>query len=721
MKRRNKMASVSDTCSNQEPIGIINGNRLRSERNSAREVFPFPVENQTVFSNPPCFIWLPDEELSSYTVNVTKDGAQYFEVTTDKNYCLPDKIFEAGEYEWNVVSGGREKGWVRFRVSPQAMIFDPPSAEELFDSVPDVHPRTLFFKEDIPAILNEKKSELETLKRNAGLAYENGMFEYPKFHLDGKALPYREYFGKYRDFCDRNMVATALLYALTGDMRAGQHSKSLFMRICSMTPNGPASIVGKYGDEVGLSNARTLPTVYDLIFPLFSEAEKDLAEWTVYCYGLQCEYRLRRLDYCHNPGDSHAGRLPAYLAECAMILRYGKVADKETLMRWLGYATEIYSGIFPYYGGSDGGWAEGAFYCTSYTRWYLPFFCMAERFTGKSFFGKPFYRNLIKYIVHFANPEYELHPFGDGYWCKSTDEEWPGFFCQNPYRVYAEMFGDEYARELSRKYAAPDYYRLHLLDIFMKLPSGKEKPEAVPVNDMELFADTGFISNHTDLKNMGKDFALQIRASRFGSDSHRHADQCSFALFYAGKALISPSGYFGRQYGSKHHFGWLCTTKAHNALLFNGKGQYERSHKTVGKINACFRDGNVFYAETEAGDAYPVEVKWLRKFRMTENELVITDEVASEEPVSVIYPLHSVKPFSITGNEAEIENGVKLHIKMTSEQPIKCSTTDRYDVDLNEGEPEEYHVKMPAQYHLYYEFAKSKKHTIECRYTIKMI
>ena len=703
---------------NCNTIGVIGDNRLRSERVSAKEVFPFPVENRTVFSNPPCFIWLLNEGCDNYTLTVTKDGKKYFEKTTDKNYCLPDKQFEAGEYEWNVVSGLREKGWVRFKVSSEAIIFDPPTAKEIFDSVPDVHPRTLFFKEDIPEILEKKNKELETLKRNVRLAYKNGMFEYPEFHLDEKALPYREYFGKYRDYCDRDMVATALLYALTGDEKAGKHSKNLFLRICSMTPNGPASIVGKYGDEVGLSNARVLPTVYDLLYPLFSEGERDLAEWTIYCYGIQCEYRLRRLDYCQNPGDSHAGRLPAYLAECAMILRYGKVADKETLERWIGYATEIYTGIFPYYGGSDGGWAEGAFYCTSYTRWYLPFFCMAERFTGKSFFDKPFYRNLIKYLIHFANPEYQLHPFGDGYWCKSTDEEWPGFFCQNPYRVYAEMFGSDYARALSEKYAAPDYYRLHLLDIFMKLPENMDRKLANDANNMEVFPDTGFISIHTDLKNIKKDFALQIRASRFGSDSHRHPDQSSFALFYAGKALISPSGYFGRQYGSRHHFGWLCTTKAHNALLFNGKGQYERSHKAIGKINECRQDGSVFYAETEAGMAYPLDVRWVRKFRMTDGELIITDEIESREPLTVTYPLHSVNPFTVTGNEAELENGVRLSIKMTGEQPSGVFTTDKFDVDISEGEPEEYHVTKPEQYHLYFEFPESRTHKIECRYTI---
>ena len=172
---------------------------------------------------------------------------------------------------------------------------------------------------------------------------------------------------------------------------------------------------------------------------------------TVAAYANQCERRLKKIDFCQNPGDSHCGRLPAYLGEAAMVLKGMDVVPQDVLVRWLTYAVDIYSGIFPYFGGPDGGWAEGMFYASSYTKWFLPFFCAVERFSGVSFLRRPFYQRLIRYFQHFCPPGWEIHPFADGYWCKPDDAEWPGFFAQNPYHIYAERFGSELTRKWSQE------------------------------------------------------------------------------------------------------------------------------------------------------------------------------------------------------------------------------------------------------------------------------
>lgn len=691
------------------------------ERTEYFQVFPFPEDKETVYQNPPCFIWIGIGKPCEYTAVVYKDKREIFRGTTTNNYILPDLIFESGEYEWDLIAEGVNRGVYRFTVAEDAIVFKPPTAKEIFDQIPDVHPRTLFFKEDIEQ-LKQKKTELSVLKRNVAQAYKDGLIAYPEFHRDKNALAYREYFGKYREYCDRDLVATALAYAILGDEKAGEHAKNLLIHLCSMTPNGPASLIGKYGDEVGLSNARVFPAVYDLIYDLLSNGERDLIEWTIYIYGLQCEKRLKRLNYCLNPGSSHAGRLPAYLADCAMALRYSNVCDEETVLRWISYATEIYSGIFPYYGGSDGGWAEGSFYASSYTRWYVPFFNEVERFTGKTFLAKPFYHNLITFMMHFLNPEYEVHPFGDGYWCKSSDKEWPGFFAQNPFRFYAERFGDERACELSKKCANQELYELHLLDIFMGQSAYSKEQAKKPgmLRNFECFKESGFVSMHSNILNSKEDFACQIRASKFGSDSHRHADQGSFALFYAGKSLISPSGFFGRKYGTAHHKHWTKTSKAHNTLLFNGKGQYETSHLAKGMIKEFLPDKDSCTVVIDCGDAYPVNVSWTRKFVFEANKLIVTDEIKSEEEVDVTYPLHSFYPFQQDGQHVICKNGVTLEIEMLTEYE-DLQFTDQYDTELNEGEPPEYHVTMPKQYHLYYQFKKAHTHKIVCVFQIRSI
>ncbi|MBR5868896.1 MAG: DUF4962 domain-containing protein, partial [Clostridia bacterium] len=517
-------------------------------RRSTRENFPFPAHGAVIDETTPCLIWIPVDGASGYTVTVKNQNEDViFSETTEKNYIYPSTPWVPGNYRWNVVTHrGEERGWQDFTICDRAIPFIRPNARDVFDRVPDRRPRHLFFAEDIQTLLLDHAGELETLKRNAELAYRHGMPTPPRYAHDGDELPYREYFGAYRDYCDRDLVACALLYALTGDEKAGKHAKELLLTICDMNPLGPCSLHGEFGDEVGLSNARCLPAVLDLLYPLLDNRQMRYVAATVAVYARQCEERIREIDYIHNPSDSHVGRLPAYLGEAALVLKGTGVEADDTLVSWLELTLDIYNGIFPFYGCPDGSWAEGAFYSTSYTKWYLPFFSAVERFSGISLFHRPFYLRYSHYLLHFCSEAYEVHPFGDGYWCHPEDAEWPGFFAQDPYRVYAERFGPPILEERRKALPAPDYFRLHLLDIF--LPKSNLPFENTITGEAEnaaFFPYGGYGVLHTDMAS-ADDICVMARASRYTADSHRHADQGSFALFCGGKALISPSGYFGR-------------------------------------------------------------------------------------------------------------------------------------------------------------------------------
>ena len=105
-----------------------------------------------------------------------------------------------------------------------------------------------------------------------------------------------------------------------------------------------------------------------------------------------------------------------FIDQVEVLVRSGKGGDGKTSMRREALVA---------FGGPDGGWAEGMFYASSYTKWYLPFFSAVERFSGASYLKRPFYQRLIRYFQHFCPPNWEIHPFGDGYWCRSDDAEWP--------------------------------------------------------------------------------------------------------------------------------------------------------------------------------------------------------------------------------------------------------------------------------------------------------
>ncbi len=327
------------------------------------QLFPFPENGGLVEETPPTFCFVKEEGKRTYTVLVRKKQGDFvLKKSTEQNYVIPEKILPPGEYQWNLICDQEERGWWDFKISEHAVhflrmsaqeVFDcvpnvrprhlffredleeirkirkreletfsehavhflRMSAQEVFDCVPNVRPRHLFFREDLEEIRKIRKRELETLKRNIDLACSRPLPTAPMFHRDEDALPYREYFGRYRDYCDRDMVACALGYVLLGDEEAGEKAKELFLTICDWNPLGPCSLIYPWNDEIGLSNARCLPVVYDLIRDKLSKQQIYLAEKTIEAYALQCETRLEKLDFTANPGDSHAGRIPAYMGD----------------------------------------------------------------------------------------------------------------------------------------------------------------------------------------------------------------------------------------------------------------------------------------------------------------------------------------------------------------------------------------------------------------------
>lgn len=695
---------------------------LEQKRTSGSQIFPAPADGAVIEETPPVFSFLRDGKEKKYRVVVQdRSGKIVFEAETEKNHVVPKEPLKPGKYRWNLLCGEEERGWQEFVISENAAVILRKDAETVFCAVPDVRPRHLFFKEDIPGILKKRKAETEVLKRNIEAACARELPKPPLFYSFEDGLPYREYFGEYREYCDRDMVACALGYALLGDEGAGKKAKELLLTICSWNPDGPCAVNAPWNDEIGLSNARCIPAVYDMLYDILTDQQRYIAEKTIIAYAEQCEERLCALDFAENPGDSHAGRLPAYLGEAALVLKGSTYIKEEILIRWLSYALEIYGGIFLFYGTADGGWAEGPFYASSYTKWYLPFFMAVERFADVRFLDRPFYQRLPQFLLHFAEKERENHPFGDGYWCGSEDPEWKGFFAQNPFRLYAERFGPEEARIKAEQYAAPELFELHLLDVF--LPEGR-MPERGLTGEacaMAVFEGAGLASCQTNVADQAHGTGLLVRASRFGSVSHQHADQGSFALIRNNKVLITPSGYFGRCWGTKHHRNWTKTTKAHNCILVNGRGQETDSFRAAGRFTDWKHEENKrFFLRLDLREAYPMLEFYERSFELTEKELVIRDEIRSKEACEISWLLHMLdRPALQEDGTLVLEHGGERAVVFSDK--AFCGTPDitgRFGTDVNEGVEEAFRVSMEEQYHVTFITQKKKQHYIEVKICI---
>lgn len=693
--------------------------KFQALRNSVCENFPFPSPNELVYETPPTVIWVADGS-ADYRLRICRaDGVCVFEAQTERFYATPDQALAAGEYRYTVEgANGTICEDVPFTIAENALHFDRPDADDVLANLPNERPRYLFCASDIAELVQTHPLELRVLKNNVNAAIAHGLPVHTRHHHEELAHTFRDYFAEFRLFCDRDLIACALFYALTGDEEAGRHGRELLFAICDMNPLGPNAIDDKWDDEIGISCIRCLPPAFDLLYDLFAPRERRFLAQTIAVYARQCVHKLQ--NYEKYPADSHTGRVPAYLGGAALVLWGEGVEEEKTLRDWLALALRIYCGVFPFFGGNDGSWAEGAFYSTSYTKWYLPFFVAVERFSGKSLFNRPFYHRYSHFLLHFCNPSYELHPFGDGYWCHSDSPEWPGFFAQNPYRVYAERFGPELARERMRACADTDLYYLHLLDLFLPTPKNAGSPLAEEPSDLAVFPDGGFVAMHTDLWSKD-DICVLARASRFSYDGHRHADQGSFALFARGVALIAPSGYYGRGWGSAHHKGWTKQTKAHNALLFDGIGQNAVDPRlAVGEIVEHSAQHRTCLLDMSA--AYPNVKKWQRKLTLLGDTLTVCDTVGADEAVEVTYPLHTLSaPTACTDGFCLERNGVQLRVTVQEGDLQLFDMRDCFDTPVNEGVPAGFEMQMPPQYHVYFRTPKKKEHRITVNFKISYL
>ena len=700
--------------------------RFSQKRTHPNEIFPAPEDYELVGENPPVFVWLKDKENpdQEYRVVLRDENGEEQTFFAKKPYFRPQKMLQPGVYTWNVYSGDVERGWQHFTLAENAIEFLPPTAEEIYNAIPETqHPRALFAAKDIPEILTLRATELEVLKRNVALALAEGIPEAPYLKNTDTTARYhhaRAWIGKIREIADRNLIACGLLWQLRKDSKAGEMGKKILLTLAAWDLEDTFVSAFYPFDEVGLSLARTLPAAFDLLYDVLTESEREGILRAMAQIAAQCYRRITEEDYEGNPGNSHAGRLPAYLAEAAMMLK--GYLPKEKILQYLTVATDIYGGIFPHYGSADGGWGEGAFYGASYTKWYLPFFLSVERLTGKSYLNRPFYQNVSNFFLHFADPDFENHPFGDGYWCHSEDQEWPGFFAQNPFRVYAEKFGPEEAQKKQKEMPLPEIFRLHLLDIF--LPAQKKPKHSVsqPAQLAAAFAQTGVFSMRSGFE-IAECMAVMGRASRFGSASHSHADQGSFALFYEGVSLITPSGYYGAGWSTDHHQKWTKQTKAHNTILVDGEGMPAPSEKCTGKIEFCRQDGEIFTAQMNLNSAYEQIDHWQRNFTMdtASTTLVVEDDISADTPHTLSWLLHSLsEPFAEDGSVTICRKGITLKIEILTGLLPDVEITDQFETDLNAGalgDPLKFHA--PKQYHMKWRTNKAKTHKIAVKFTIQ--
>jgi hypothetical protein len=217
--------------------------------------------------------------------------------------------------------------------------------------------------------------------------------------------------------------------------------------------------------------------------------------------------------------------------------------------------------------------------------------------------------------------------------------------------------------------------------------------------------------------------AVLARASRFASSSHSHSDQGSFAFFYEGTALISPSGYYGWGFGTQHHREWTNQSRAHNTLLVDGVGQVTFSEKPTSEILSCTQNGDLFEALLDLDNAYPTLASWKRRLTMdaAAKTLIVEDTVtAAEGEVTLDFLLHTLSRPTDEGNLVRVErNGITLRIEVLEGLDKTPEILDTFAVDLNAGVEYEKKTTAPDQFHIRYTSPRAATHTLRVRLSVE--
>jgi len=650
-----------------------------------------PADNQTVEVTPPAFIWVTAGRDASYLLQVSqdedfaKDHTQTF-AGLKRAVFVPRETLVAGKWFWRYgveTKDGPVFGRARpFTVPTKARPFPYPDFDKAVRQVPRDRPRLFFGGERLAQVRAAAKGELKDAVRGLVRSCERAIGE--------KLVPEPDYMPKEslkvgpwairimsttRPPMDR-MEDCALAYLLTGDKRLGLEAKRRLLYFFSWDPEGPTSFFAY--DEPPMWVMMRGSRAYDWTYDLFTPQERAKIEPNMKARALQFLKRLQRLPFENSPYDSHAGRLPGFLGECAVSF----IHDWPEARQWLEYCTLIYMTGYPAWGGDDGGWQEGPSYWGAYMNFAVHFVVALKQATGIDLMKKPFFRNTPFFGLYTATPYHEQRPFGDGHESSPTGLGQIMYaFSSLTHDPHLRWFADE-----CRFQPGADPLSVATYDPALKARSPLELPPA------RVFPVAGLASIHTALGDRERDIDFLMRSSPYGSISHGHADQNAFVINAFGRSLAIATGYYP-WYGSPHHRQWTRATRSVNSILVDGEGQVQRRPEAKGAITAFVCGDGYDYAEGEAGAAYGGKLKRFRRHvvHVRPGVFVMFDDLEAKKPATFQWLLHAYEKIAVEEPARTLRvrrEPAAMEVRFLSPSALSFTQTDRY-------EPEPERIRHP--------------------------
>lgn len=662
-----------------------------------------PAESSVSQLDPPAFVWLPVEGAKLYTLQYSRDAAfpaaKTTSVTCPRTIHVPRQTMGSGRWYWRFgitdeKLGGKIFSRVRaFSIAADAAAVPFPDVKQVVAKLQGVRPRDFIRVEDLQRYRDlaagPLKQYVQNMKADCDRAYlDQPLLPEPAFlpkEGQERIVAYLNTFRSTRPF-NGGMVACATVYLLTGEEKYGQEARRRLLHLASWDPNGSTNLF--HNDEPGTELVRVMPRVYDWIYPLLTEEDKQKVRECLKARIPQVYKMLVDKPFEIHPYESHA--MDYYIGDLleACICMAGEIPVEEMLEYDL---QQLWSPFFPPYGGDEGGWCEGPAYWQWSTATFLRDFTLVQQNCGVDLTRKPWLQN-TPYFKLYCNPPYDkLSPFGDGQsgGPGAGDIMYKlGTALHNPYALW---------------YASQQNAKPYGLDRFLFY---NENDQGKPPSDLpqgRCFDDVGLACMHNDLAHGADNVQFLMRSSPFGSISHAYADQNAFALSAYGEPLAIASGYYP-YYGSPHHTSWSWETKAANSVLVDGQGQNTRDWNARGRIVKFATSDYAHYALGDATEAYGGRLKrfyrhalYLRPVAAGDEPVVILyDDLVAQKPVTYQWLLHALEQMQVdeAGERVELKRGAAhLRVQFLTPQGLKFSQTDQFTAP-----PEA--EKMPNQWHL---------------------
>jgi len=381
-----------------------------------------PADGQVVEVSPPPFLWVPAKPGSTYVLQLSR--SQSFDAADTQTFdglqrsvFVPAQPLPAGAWYWRygvATEQGPVYGRPRpFEVPEDARPFPFPDWDEAVRRVPLQRPRLFFPGQRLEQIrgwaAGELKPAIDSLVASCTREIGQELVAEPGYRPKGAD------YGPWAVNVMRTtrppmdvMERCALAYLITGNEPLGQEAKRRLQHFFAWDPEGPTSFFAY--DEPPMWMMMRGTRAYDWTYDLFTPAEREAIEAAMRVRAAQFLKHLQRLPFESNPYDSHAGRLPGFLGECALSF----IHEWPEARQWLEYATLLYYTSYPAWGGDDGGWQEGPGYWSAYMQFALHYVLALREATGVDLAQKPFFRNTPYYGLYTATPYHQHSPFGDG-------------------------------------------------------------------------------------------------------------------------------------------------------------------------------------------------------------------------------------------------------------------------------------------------------------------